>query len=68
LGLVLPEVTKESLLLRVVLTNSFKASLYPTLHIPLVESQTEVEDFSVVAVVIPDCRPAREALFPFPTG
>src|SRR5688500_6109016 len=68
LGLVLPEVTEESLLLRVVLSNSLQASLYPTLYVPLVESQTEVEDLPIVAVVVPDSCPAGETLFPSPTG
>jgi hypothetical protein len=33
-----------------VLTDPLQASLYPTLHVPLIECQTEVEDFYVVAV------------------
>jgi hypothetical protein len=52
----------------VILTNSFQAPLYPTLHVPLNESQTEVEDLPVVAVVVPDGCPARKALLPSPTG
>jgi hypothetical protein len=47
-----------------VLTDPLQASLYPTIHLPLVESQTEVEDLPVVA----DSCPAGEALFPSPTG
>ena len=47
-----------------VLSDSFQASLYPTLYVLLVESQTKVEDFSIVAVVVPDSCPAREAPFP----
>jgi hypothetical protein len=44
LGLVLEEVTEELFLIRIILTYPFKASLYLTLHVPLVESQTEIED------------------------
>src|SRR5215203_1849826 len=68
LGLVLPEVTEELFLLRIVLSNSFQASLYPTIYVPLVESQAKVEDFSVVTMVVPNSCPARETLFPSPTG
>ena len=68
LSLVLPEVTEEKLLLGMVLTNSFQAPLYPTLHIPLVECQTKVEDLRIVAVVVTDGCPAGEALFLSPTG
>jgi hypothetical protein len=67
LGLVLEEVTEELFLLRVVLTNPLQTSLYPTIYIVRIKCQPEVEDLRVVAVVVPDCRPAREALFS-PTG
>jgi hypothetical protein len=66
LGLVIPEVTEESFLLRVVLTNSLQTSLDPTLYVPLVESQAKIEDLPIVAVVVTDSCPAREALFPSP--
>ena len=68
LSLVLEEVTEESLLLGMVLTNSFQAPLYPTLHILLVECQTKVEDLRIVAVIVPDSCPAGEGLVSSPTG
>ena len=68
LGLVLPEVTEELFLLGMVLTNSFQASLYPTIYIVWIKGQPEVEDLPIVAMVVPDSCPAGEALFPSPTG
>jgi hypothetical protein len=68
LSVVLPEVTEELFLLGIVLTNPLQTSLYPTIYVPLIECQTEVEDFSVVAVVVTYGCPARETLFPSPTG
>jgi hypothetical protein len=68
LGLVLPEVTEELFLLRIVLAEPLQASLYPTLHIVWIEGQPKVEDFSVVTMVVPDSCPAGETLFPSPTG
>src|ERR671920_1768926 len=59
--LLIPKVPEESFL---ILANPLQASLYPTLQVPLVESQTEVEEFSVVAVVETDSCPARETLSP----
>ena len=38
------EVTEELFLIQIILTCPFKASLYPILQVPLVESQTEIED------------------------
>jgi hypothetical protein len=67
LGLVLPEVTEELFLIRIILANSLQASLYPTLYVPLVESQAEIEDLPVVTMVVTDSCPARETLFPSPT-
>jgi hypothetical protein len=64
MGLLIPEVSEELFLLRVVLTNSFKASLYPTLYIVWIKGQPEVEDLPIVAVVVPDSCPAGKALFP----
>jgi hypothetical protein len=52
LGLVIPEVPEELLLIRIILTNPLKASLYPTLYVPLVESQTEIEHFCVVTMIV----------------
>ena len=49
-----------------VLSNSFQASLYPTIHIVWIKCQPEIEDFPVVAVVVADSCPAGEALFPSP--
>jgi hypothetical protein len=43
LGLVLPEVPEESLLLGIILANPLQAALDPTLHVPLVECQPKVE-------------------------
>jgi hypothetical protein len=68
LGLVLQEVTQELFLLGIVLTNSLHTSLYPTIYVPLLECQTEVEDFCVVAVVVADSCPTSEALLSSPTG
>jgi hypothetical protein len=68
LSLVIPEVTEELLLLRVVLTNPLQASLYPTIYIVRIKCQPEVEYLPIVAVVVTDCRPARETLFPSPPG
>ena len=68
LGLVLEEVTEELFLIQVILANPLQASLYPTLHVPLVESQTEVEDLPVVAVVVTDSCPTGEAFLSSPTG
>ena len=68
LGLVLEEVTEELFLIRIILTYPFKASLYPTIYIVWIKGQPKVEDFSVVAVVVPNSCPAGEALFPSPTG
>src|SRR5215204_5368549 len=63
LGLVLPEVTEELFLIRILLADPLQASLYPALDILLVECQSEVEDFSIVAVIVADSCPAGEALF-----
>jgi hypothetical protein len=49
-----------------VLTNSFQAPLYPTIDMVWIKGQPEVEDLPIVAVVVPDSCPAREALFPPP--
>jgi hypothetical protein len=68
LSLILPEVTEELFLIRIILADPLQTSLYPTLHVPLVESQTKIEELAIVAVVVPDSCPAREALFPSPTG
>jgi hypothetical protein len=68
LGLILEEVTEESLLLGVVLTNPLQASLYPTIYIVWIKGQPKIEDLPIVAMVVPDSCPAREALFPSPTG
>jgi hypothetical protein len=61
LGLVLPELTEELLLLGVVLTNHLQASLYSTLYIVWIKCQPEVEDLPIVAVIVPDCRPAAQS-------
>ncbi len=50
-----------------VLSNSFQASLYPTIYVVWIECQPEVEDLPIVAVVVTDCRPSGETLFPSPT-
>jgi hypothetical protein len=68
LGLVFPEVTEELFLLGMVLTNSFQASLYPTIYIVWIKGQPKVEDFSVVSMVVADGGPAREGLVSSPTG
>jgi hypothetical protein len=52
LGLVIPEVPEELFLIRIILTDPLKASLYPTLYVPLVESQTEIEHFRVATMVV----------------
>ena len=67
LSVVLPEITEELFLLRIVLSYPLQASLYPTIYVVRIERQPEVEDFPVVAVVVPDGCPAGEAL-PSPTG
>ena len=51
-----------------VLSNPLQASLYPTIYIVWIKGQPEVEDFSVVAVVVADGGPTRKASFPSPTG
>ena len=66
LGLVFPEVTEESLLLGMVLSNSFQAPLYPTIYVVWIKGQPEIEDLSIVAVVVPDSCPAREGLVSSP--
>src|SRR5215208_6122257 len=63
LGLILEEVSEELFLIWIILANPLQAPLCPTLHVSLVECQTEVEDFSVVVVVVPNSFPASEALF-----
>jgi hypothetical protein len=68
LGLILEEVTEELFLLGVVLSNSFQASLYPTIYIVWIKCQPEIEDLPIVAVVVADSCPAGEALIPSPTG
>jgi hypothetical protein len=68
LGLVLEEVTEELFLIWIVLSNPLQASLYPTLHVVWIKCQTEVVDLPIVAVIVPNSCPAREALFPSPTG
>jgi hypothetical protein len=50
-----------------VLSNSFQASLYPTIYIVWIKGQPEVEDLPIVAVIVPDSCPAGETLFPSPT-
>jgi hypothetical protein len=68
LGLVLPEVTEESFLIRIILSDSFQASLYPTIYIVWIKGQPKVEDLRIVAVVVTDSCPASETLFPSITG
>jgi hypothetical protein len=46
-----------------VLSNSFQASLYPTIYIVWIKGQPKVENLPIVA----DCRPSGETLFPSPT-
>jgi hypothetical protein len=48
------------------LPNRPRRPVQAALYVLLVESQTKVEDLRVVAVVVPDCRPAGEALSPPP--
>ncbi len=52
LGLVIPEVPEELFLIRIILAHPLKASLYPILYVPLVESQTEIEHFRVATMVV----------------
>jgi hypothetical protein len=66
LGLLLEEVTEELFLIRMVLADPLQATLYPTLHVVWIKCQPEVEDFSVVTMVVTDSCPARETLFPSP--
>ena len=68
LSLILPEVSEELFLLRMVLTNSFQAPFDPAIYIVWIEGQPEVEDLSVVTVVVAECRPTREAFVSSPTG
>ena len=44
LGLVIPEVPEELFLIRIILADPLKASLHEALDVPLVESQTEIEE------------------------
>jgi hypothetical protein len=53
-------------LIWIVLSDPLKAAFDPTLNIARIKSQTEVEDLSVVAVVVADGGPTREAFFPSP--
>ena len=55
-------------LIRIILADPLQTSLHEALDVLLVECQTEVEDLPVLAVVVTDSCPAREALFPSPTG
>jgi hypothetical protein len=68
LGLVLPEVTEELFLIRIILADPLQASLYPTIYIVWIKCQPEVEDLPIVAVIVADSCPASEALFSSPTG
>src|SRR5215212_8189500 len=61
LVLILPEVTEEYFLIRIILANPLQTSLYPTLDAPLVERQPKVEELPVVAVVVTDSCPSGEA-------
>ena len=49
------------------LANSFQASLYPTIYIVWIKCQPKVENLPIVAVIVTDCRPSGETLFPSPT-
>ena len=51
-----------------VLSNSFQASLYPTIYIVWIKGQPKVENLPIVGVIVTDSCPARETLFPSPTG
>ena len=68
LGLVLPKVSEDPFLIWIVLTDPFQASLDPTLDVGRIESQTKVEDLSIVSMVVADGGPAREGLVSSPTG
>ena len=65
LGLVLPEVTEELFLIRIILADPLQASLYPALDILLVECQTEVEELCVTRRTRIWCvSPASSTIFP----
>ena len=49
-----------------VLSNSFQASLYPTIYIVWIKGQLEIEDLPIVAVIVPDSCPAGEGLVSSP--
>ena len=51
-----------------VLADPLQTSLYLTLNVGRIESQTKVENLPIVAVVVTDSCPACETLFPSPTG
>jgi hypothetical protein len=52
-------------LICIVLTNPLQAAFDPTLDIGRIESQTEVEDLRIVALVVADGGPAGETFFPY---
>jgi hypothetical protein len=68
LSLVLPKVSEDLFLIWIVLTDPFQATLDPTLDVGRIESQTKVEDLSIVSMVLADGGPACEALVSSPTG
>ena len=68
LGLVLPQVTEELFLIRIILADPLQASLYPTLYIVWIKGQPKVEDLPIVTMVVTDGCPAGETLSPSPTG
>jgi hypothetical protein len=68
MGLLIPEVSEELFLIRVILADPLQTSLHEALDVLLVESQAKIEDLRVVTMVVTDGCPAREALFPSPTA
>src|SRR5215212_6006690 len=64
LSLVLPEIPEDLFLIWVVLTDPLKAALHEALEVSRVESQSEIEDLSVKAMVVTYGSPAGEGLLP----
>ncbi len=64
LSLVIPEVTEELFLIRIILEDPLQTSLDPTIHVVWIKGQPKVEDLRVVAVIVTDSCPARETIFP----
>ena len=64
LSRVLPKVSKDLFLIWIILTDPLKAALHEALDVSRVEGEPEIEDLSIVAVVVAYSSPAGEGLLP----